>query len=54
MPLQNDLQEVTKLNPISFERFAQLIDPAWIEQALVSTGTVSIRRSSYQAQSNLL
>ncbi|NNA99674.1 transposase domain-containing protein, partial [Pseudomonas gessardii] len=50
MPLQNDLQEVTKLNPISFERFAQLIDPAWIEQALVSTGTVSIRRRRLPAE----
>lgn len=50
MPLQNDLQEVTKLNPISFERFAQLIDLAWIEQALVSTGTVSIRRRRLPAE----
>ena len=50
MSLQNDLQEVTKLNPISFERFAQLIDPVWIEQALASTGTVSIRRRRLPAE----
>ena len=50
MPLQNDLQELTKLNPISFERFAQLIDPAWIEQAQLSTGTVSIRRRRLPAE----
>lgn len=50
MSLQESLQEVTKLNPISFERFAQLIDPLWIEQALVSTGTVSLRRRRLPAE----
>ncbi|MDG6404550.1 transposase domain-containing protein, partial [Pseudomonas quasicaspiana] len=37
-------QEIIKLNPVSFERFVELIDPLWIEQALTLTGTVSIRR----------
>ncbi|MCQ2995441.1 transposase domain-containing protein, partial [Pseudomonas syringae] len=44
MPLQSTFQEIIKLNPVSFERFVELIDPLWIEQALTLTGTVSIRR----------
>ncbi|MDG6403771.1 transposase domain-containing protein, partial [Pseudomonas quasicaspiana] len=44
MPLQSTFQEIIKLNPVSFERFVEVIDPLWIEQALTLTGTVSIRR----------
>lgn len=44
MSLQFALQETTKLDLSSFERFTKLIDPVWIEQALAMTGTVSIRR----------
>lgn len=50
MSLQFALQETTKLTPPSFDRFTSLIDPAWIEQALVQTGTVSIRRRRLPAE----
>jgi hypothetical protein len=48
--LQFAIQETTKLNPVSFERFVQLIDPQWIEQALALTGTVSVRRRRLPAE----
>ncbi|HCD7570210.1 TPA: transposase domain-containing protein, partial [Pseudomonas aeruginosa] len=44
------LLQTAELNPTSFERFAQLIDPSWIEQALVLTGTVSLRRRRLPAE----
>lgn len=50
MSLQQDLQQTAELSPTSFERFAQLIDPAWIEQALTLTGTISLRRRRLPAE----
>lgn len=51
MSLQQALQQTAELTPASFERFAQLIDPAWIEQALSLTGTISLRRRRLPAES---
>ncbi|WP_079753979.1 IS4 family transposase, partial [Pseudomonas aeruginosa] len=50
MSLQQALLQTAELSPTSFERFAQLIDPSWIEQALVLTGTVSLRRRRLPAE----
>lgn len=50
MSLQFAIQETTKLELPSFERFASLIDPIWIEQALTQTGTVSLRRRRLPAE----
>ena len=45
MALQLDLDYVAELIPHEFERFASLIDPCWIDEALLyQTGTVSLRR----------
>ncbi|MEQ1592831.1 MAG: transposase domain-containing protein [Thiobacillaceae bacterium] len=43
MSLQTVLQQALPLTPESFDRFSNLIDPDWIDQALQSTGTASIR-----------
>ncbi|GAB3474537.1 transposase domain-containing protein [Azotobacter salinestris] len=43
MLLQQVLQQDMELNPASFECFVLSIDPAWIEEALTLTGTVSLR-----------
>lgn len=50
MSLQQALQQTAELTPATFERLAELIDPAWIEQALTLTGTVSIRRRRLPAE----
>ena len=44
MALQLDLDYAAELAPHEFERFASLIDPAWIAEALQQTG-----RSHYDA-----
>ena len=44
MALQLDLDYSASLSPQEFGRFASLIDPAWIDEALQRTGTVSVRR----------
>lgn len=50
MALQLDLDYAAELAPHDFERFASLIDPAWIEEALQQTGTVSLRRRRLPAE----
>jgi hypothetical protein len=50
MALQLDLDYAAELAPHEFERFASLIDPAWIDEALQQTGTVSIRRRRLPAE----
>lgn len=50
MALQHDLDYAADLAPHEFERFASLIDPAWIDEALQQTGTVSLRRRRLPAE----
>jgi hypothetical protein len=50
MSLQLDLNYSAELEPHEFERFSSLIDPAWIDEALASTGTVSLRRRRLPAE----
>ncbi|MGI4717281.1 MAG: transposase domain-containing protein, partial [Janthinobacterium lividum] len=50
MALQLDLNHAAELTPHEFERFASLIDPAWIDEALHLTGTVSLRRRRLPAE----
>jgi len=50
MALQLDLDCAAERAPHEFERFASLIDPAWIDEALQQTGTVSIRRRRLPAE----
>lgn len=50
MALQHDLDYTAELAPHEFERFARLIDPAWIDEALQQTGTVSLRRRRLPAE----
>lgn len=50
MSLSQPLHQTAELTPASFERFAELVDPAWIEQALTLTGTVSLRRRRLPAE----
>ena len=50
MALQLDLDYAAELAPHEFERFASLIDPAWTDEALQQTGTVSLRRRRLPAE----
>jgi hypothetical protein len=50
MALQSDLDYATELAPHEFKRFASLIDPEWIDEALQQTGTVSLRRRRLPAE----
>jgi hypothetical protein len=50
MALQLDLDYAAELAPHEFERFASLIDPAWIDEALRQTNTVSVRRRRLPAE----
>lgn len=50
MALQLDLDYAAELAPHEFERFASLVDPAWIDEALQQTGTVSLRRRRLPAE----
>jgi hypothetical protein len=50
MTLQIDLDYAGTLAAHEFERFASLIAPAWIDQALSQTGTVSLRRRRLPAK----
>jgi len=50
MALQLDLDYAAELAPHEFERFAGLIDPEWIDEALRQTGTVSLRRRRLPAE----
>lgn len=50
MTLQLDLDYVGTLAPHEFERFASLIDPSWIDEALRQTRTVSLRRRRLPAE----
>lgn len=50
MALQHDMDHAAELAPHEFERFASLIDPAWIDEALQQTGTVSLRRRRLPAE----
>ena len=47
---QTALQQTIPLTPESFDRFSNLIDPDWIDQALQTTGTASIRRRRLPAE----
>jgi hypothetical protein len=48
--LQTALHQTIPLTPESFDRFSNLIDPDWIDQALHTTGTASIRRRRLPAE----
>lgn len=50
MALQLDLNYTATLAPQEFHRFASLIDPVWIDEALRQTGTVSLRRRRLPAE----
>lgn len=47
MSFQQSFLQTAELNAASFE---QLIDPAWVEQVLVLTGAVSLRRCRLSAE----
>src|SRR2546430_1210862 len=48
--LGEELAVVAAVTPDQFERFCQSIDPAWVEEALLATGTATIRRRRLPAQ----
>ena len=50
MAFQLDLDYAADLAPHEFERFASLIDPTWIDEALRQTNTVSLRRRRLPAE----
>ena len=50
MAFQLDLDYAADLAPHEFERFASLIDPGWINEALHQSGTVSLRRRRLPAE----
>ena len=50
MALQLDMDYAAELAPHEFGRFASLIDPDWIDEALQQTGTVSLRRRRLPAE----
>jgi hypothetical protein len=50
MALQLDLDYTSTLAPQEFDRFASLIDPTWIDEALRQTNTVSLRRRRLPAE----
>lgn len=50
MSLQLDLEYCSDFTPHEFERFANLIDPIWVDEALSSTGTESVRRRRLPAE----
>jgi hypothetical protein len=50
MALQLDLDYAAELAPHEFERFASLIDPDWIDEALRQTRKVSLRRRRLPAE----
>lgn len=50
MTLQTEIPSLTELTPSTLERFANLIDPDWISQALHATGKASIRRRTLPAE----
>lgn len=50
MSLEQDLMACGDYVPADLERFASLVDPQWIEQALAATGTASLRRRRLPAE----
>ena len=50
MSLQTELEQTFERLPSSVDRLSELIDPAWIEQALQHTGKASIRRRKLPAE----
>ena len=50
MAIQLDMDYTGTLAPHEFERFASLVDAAWIDEALRQTGTVSVRRRRLPAE----
>lgn len=50
MALQLDLDYAAELAPHEFERFASLIDPEWVDEALRQTRKVSLRRRRLPAE----
>jgi hypothetical protein len=47
--LESVLDALAGMGPAALDRFAESIDPAWIEEALSATGTASIRRRKLPA-----
>lgn len=50
MRLQTELQQTLDRTPASLDQLNELIDPAWISQALQATGKASIRRRKLPAE----
>ncbi len=50
MHLERDLASLPEVLPASLDHFRQHIDPAWIEEALLATGTASVRRRRLPAE----
>jgi hypothetical protein len=48
--LEHDLSHLPEVLPSDLERFRQHIDPAWVEEALLATGTASVRRRRLPAE----
>lgn len=50
MSLEQDLMACGEYVPADLQRFAALLPPVWVEQALAATGTASLRRRRLPAQ----
>jgi len=45
MSLDTSITEILTMDlPAAFERFGEILDPQWVEEALQQTGTATIRR----------
>ncbi|WP_227672958.1 transposase domain-containing protein [Psychrobacter lutiphocae] len=50
MRLQETIYETHKRIPEALDRFAELIDPKWIQQTIEHTGKVSTRRCKLRVE----
>lgn len=50
MSVQIELLASTEVTPPQLDRFASLLDPQWIDEALAATGTASIRHRRVPAE----
>jgi hypothetical protein len=50
VPLQEAFELLPEVVPAELDRFRRHIDPAWVEEALVATGTATVRRRRLPAE----
>jgi len=48
--LQEALEVISSISPVEFGKFRQHIQPEWLEEALLATGTASVRRRRLPAE----